>query len=119
MTVIRQREIDHGSSSGHPIRRFLRRSRAWVEQHPRMRWVYRTLVGVLGSTVAVIGLLLVPLPGPGWLIVFLGIAILGTEFPTAHRAAMLLKRILTTVWAWWRSRRERASGGTSTVSAGS
>ncbi|WP_104193736.1 TIGR02611 family protein [Cryobacterium sp. M25] len=119
MTVILQREIGEGRSSAHPIRRFLRRSRAWVDQHPRLRWLYRTVVGVLGSTVAVIGLILVPLPGPGWLVVFLGIAILGTEFPTAHRIAVALKRILTTVWAWWRSRRARASAGGSTASAGS
>ena len=115
MTVNLQRDIDSGRSNAHPIRRFLHRSRAWVDRYPRLRWLYRTLVGVLGSTVAVIGLLLVPLPGPGWLIVFLGIAILGTEFPTAHRLAALLKRILTTVWAWWRSRRARTSTGTSTV----
>ena len=119
MTVTLQRDIASGRSSGHPIRRFLRRSRAWVDRYPRLRWVYRVLVGVLGSTVAVIGLILVPLPGPGWLVVFLGIAILGTEFPAAHRLAVVLKRILTTVWAWWRSRRARASAGTSTASAGS
>lgn len=119
MTVSLQRDLDSAHGSAHPIRRFLRRSRAWVDQYPRLRWIYRTLVGVLGSTVAVIGLMLVPLPGPGWLVVFLGIAILGTEFPTAHRLAVLLKRILTTVWAWWRSRRARASSGRSTASAGS
>ena len=111
MTALRPRDIDSGTGSGHPIRRFLQRSRAWVHQHPRLRWVYRALVGVLGSTVAVLGLILVPLPGPGWLVVFLGITILGTEFPTAHRLAATLKRILTTVWAWVRSRRERASAG--------
>ena len=31
------------------------------------------------------GLVLVPLPGPGWLIVFLGIGIWATEFPWAAR----------------------------------
>ncbi|MFF1632568.1 PGPGW domain-containing protein [Leifsonia sp. NPDC058248] len=32
-------------------------------------------VAVLGGAIAMLGLLLVPLPGPGWLIVFLGLAI--------------------------------------------
>ncbi len=97
-------EIDSGSDPGHPIRRFLRRSRAWVELHPRVRWIYRVLVGLLGAGIIGIGLILVPLPGPGWLIVFLGIAVLGTEFPAAHRVGQFLRRILTRLWAWWRNR---------------
>jgi len=39
-----------------------------------------------GSTVAV-GVLLIPLPGPGTLIVLAGLSILGREFPMARRAA--------------------------------
>ncbi len=40
------------------------------------------------------GVRLVPLPGPGWLIVFLGLAILGTEFAWARRLAAVTKRWL-------------------------
>jgi hypothetical protein len=47
-----------------------------------------------------VGLLLVPLPGPGWLIVFLG-----TEFPSAARFAVYLRRLLIRAWQCWRSRR--------------
>jgi uncharacterized protein (TIGR02611 family) len=97
-------EIDGGSDPGQPIRRMLRRSRAWVELHPRVRWIYRALVGLFGAVIVGVGLILVPLPGPGWLIVFLGIAVLGTEFPAAHRVGQLLRRILTRLWAWWRTR---------------
>ncbi|TFC43149.1 TIGR02611 family protein [Cryobacterium sp. TMT1-21] len=103
-----QREIDQGSGSHHPIRRLLRRCRAWVERYPRIRWLYRLAVGLLGAFVVTLGLLLVPLPGPGWLVVFLGIAILGTEFPAAHRVGVLLRRILTSVWGWWKTRRAAA-----------
>jgi uncharacterized protein (TIGR02611 family) len=85
MSVTLQREIESDSSPRCPIRRLLRRCRAWVERYPRVRWLYRLGVGLLGTVVAVVGLILVPLPGPGWLIVFLGLAILGTEFPAAHR----------------------------------
>ncbi|MBC7442035.1 MAG: TIGR02611 family protein [Ramlibacter sp.] len=106
-----QRDIATGSSSHRPVRRLLHRCRAWVERYPRIRWLYRFTVGILGALVVVIGLLLVPLPGPGWLIVFLGIAILGTEFPAAHRVGALLRRILTAVWAWWKSRRAAARAG--------
>ena len=37
-------------------------------------------IGVLGGLVVILGLILVPYPGPGWLIVFAGLAILSTEF---------------------------------------
>lgn len=47
--------------------------------------VYRAGVATLGLTVIVIGLVLVPLPGPGWLIVFLGVGILASEFHWARR----------------------------------
>ena len=103
MTDTLTREIEIGESPQHPMRRMLRRARAWVERHPRIRFAYRLAVGVLGVTVAIIGLILVPLPGPGWLIVFLGIAILGTEFPAAHRVGQWLKRVLASALARWKS----------------
>ena len=70
-----------------------------------MRVAYRIGVGVLGGAIAVGGLLLVPLPGPGWLVVFLGLAILGTEFAWAKRLAAFTKRQLARFWAWWQARR--------------
>ncbi|TFD55118.1 TIGR02611 family protein [Cryobacterium frigoriphilum] len=97
--------IERGTDPQRPIRRALHRARAWVEKHPHLRWVYRAAVAVLGIVIIVIGILLIPLPGPGWLIVFIGLAALGTEFPAAHRLAALLKRILTRALAWWRQRR--------------
>jgi uncharacterized protein (TIGR02611 family) len=108
MTDTLTREIEIGESSQHPVRRALRRARAWVERHPRIRFAYRLAVGLLGGTVAIVGLILVPLPGPGWLIVFLGIAILGTEFPAAHRVGQWLKRVLAKAlsrWKAWRASR--------------
>lgn len=99
------REIAEGENPDRPIRRMLRAARAWVEKHPRLRTAYRFTVGVFGGGIAVLGLLLVPLPGPGWLIVFLGLAILGTEFSWAHRMAGVLKRMLARFWAWWNARK--------------
>ena len=65
--------------------------------------LYRIGVGVVGSVLVVGGLLLVPLPGPGWLIVILGLAVLATEFERAQR---LLVFVRSTVRAWdrWMSR---------------
>jgi uncharacterized protein (TIGR02611 family) len=35
--------------------------------------------------VLVAGIIMIPYPGPGWLVVFIGLAILGTEFDWARR----------------------------------
>lgn len=56
------------------------------------KWLWRTLVGALGSLVLIVGLLLIPYPGPGWLTVFAGLAILATEFPWARRLLHYSKR---------------------------
>ena len=45
----------------------------------------RVAITIAGFVVVVVGLILVPLPGPGWLIVFAGLAILATEYVWARR----------------------------------
>ncbi|MBP6994658.1 MAG: TIGR02611 family protein [Phycicoccus sp.] len=47
--------------------------------------VYRGIILTLGFTLVGFGLVLVPLPGPGWLMVFLGLAVLASEFEPANR----------------------------------
>lgn len=84
------------------------RFRSWLaRRHPAIRIAYRVLIALLGTVVIVIGLIIVPLPGPGWLIVFGGLAILATEFAWAKRLARWLKRQLATAWAWWKRVRAR------------
>lgn len=47
--------------------------------------IYRCVVGVVGALVLAAGIVAIPYPGPGWLIVFAGLGILATEFAWAHR----------------------------------
>jgi len=49
------------------------------------RHVKRLGIGITGAVVLAIGLIAIPYPGPGWLIVFAGLAILATEFEWARR----------------------------------
>ena len=56
-----------------------------VRRLPFGRQLWQALVGVSGLAVIVIGVILLPLPGPGWLIIFLGLGIWGTEFAWAQR----------------------------------
>ena len=96
-----EHDVAEGERPDRPIRRMLRGIRRGIDRRPVLRRAYR----VLGGVIAVGGLLLVPLPGPGWLVVFLGLAILGTEFAWAKRLAALTKRQLARFWAWWQARR--------------
>jgi uncharacterized protein (TIGR02611 family) len=64
------------------------------------RLTLRIVVGVVGTALVIGGLILVPLPGPGWLIVFAGLAVLATEFAWAHRLLEFGKRTLS-VWTEW------------------
>jgi uncharacterized protein (TIGR02611 family) len=50
---------------------------------PRTR---RLVVALVGSLVVLIGVVMIPYPGPGWLVVFMGFAILSQEFVWARRA---------------------------------
>lgn len=58
---------------------------------------YRITVGVVGALVIALGLLLVPFPGPGWLIVIIGLVILASEFAWARH---LLEFVKAKVRAW-------------------
>ncbi|WP_241156134.1 TIGR02611 family protein [Leucobacter chromiireducens] len=101
------------------IGRFMHRWRERIRRRPWLNVVYRVLVTVLGLAVVVIGLILVPLPGPGWLIVFLGLTLLGSEYSWARRVLGWLRRVLARFWERWnawraarrarREARERAS----------
>ena len=50
-----------------------------------IRLLRRLVVSVAGALVVVIGVVLIPLPGPGTLIVILGLGLLGTEFERPRR----------------------------------
>jgi uncharacterized protein (TIGR02611 family) len=69
---------------------------------------YRVVLGVIGTAVLVAGLLMIPYPGPGWLVVFAGLGILATEFAWAHRVNMFAKRHYQR-WADWLSRQHLAT----------
>jgi uncharacterized protein (TIGR02611 family) len=68
--------------------------------------VWKIGIGLLGTLVLVVGLLLVPLPGPGWAVVFLGLAVWATEFHWAQRllghVRMMLRR-----WTDWARRQSK------------
>jgi len=64
------------------------------------RAVYRIVVALLGVVITLGGLVLVPLPGPGWLIVLAGLAVLSTEFDPARRLLDFARDRLRAWTAW-------------------
>jgi uncharacterized protein (TIGR02611 family) len=71
-----------------------------VRSHPVLGLPYRVFVAVVGVLIVVIGLILVPAPGPGWLIVIAGLGVLSTEFTWARRLLNFTKRCLA-AWTLW------------------
>jgi uncharacterized protein (TIGR02611 family) len=66
--------------------------RRLVARNRGLELAYRIGVGILGFAIIVTGLALIPLPGPGWLIVFGGLAVLSTEFVWAERLLHFARR---------------------------
>ncbi|MEW6002871.1 MAG: PGPGW domain-containing protein [Nitrospirota bacterium] len=55
-----------------------------------LKKVKKIIIGVVGFTVLAIGILLIVLPGPAFIVIPIGLAILATEFAWARR---LLKKV--------------------------
>lgn len=67
------------------------------------RQLRRGLVGLIGGIVVLAGIIMIPYPGPGWLVVFAGLGILSTEFAWAQRVLDFAKTKYDG-WADWVAR---------------
>jgi uncharacterized protein (TIGR02611 family) len=74
--------------------------RARIKRNPTTRRLYRFAVGVVGFAVLALGILAIPAPGPGWAIVFVGLAILASEFEKADRLLGFARRHVH-AWTTW------------------
>ena len=84
----------------HGFRARVRRFRSRVRARPRLNVAYRIGVGVVGTAVLILGIIAIPYPGPGWLIVFAGLGILATEFTWAGRLLRFARGYYDR-WAAW------------------
>ena len=67
----------------------------------------KTGVGIVGGIVLLAGIVMIPYPGPGWATVFVGLAILSTEFEWAKRL-LGYARGKYDAWEAWLGRQNRA-----------
>jgi uncharacterized protein (TIGR02611 family) len=81
-----------------PVVRYARLAaiRARIRANAAMNVIYRGGVFVVGWSIVAVGVAMLVLPGPGWAAIFLGLAILATEFVWAHH-------LLGRVRAWARA----------------
>jgi uncharacterized protein (TIGR02611 family) len=92
------------SSSGFMSRVSAMRDRARSTPAGRITW--RIAVTVLGVAIIVAGIVLLPLPGPGWLIIFAGLGLLATEYEWAARL-LRFARAKVSAWTDWVATRSR------------
>lgn len=78
----------------------IRGFRSRIDGNPTMRSTYRIVIGAVGTIVLIAGIVAIPYPGPGWLIVFAGLGILATEFAWARRVLRYARSKYDTWTAW-------------------
>jgi uncharacterized protein (TIGR02611 family) len=89
------------SDVGTPMRpRALQALRSRVVRLPGGELIWRISIGVIGLLIVVVGAILLPLPGPGWLIIFLGLGLWATEFRWAARLLARARRFVSS-WTRW------------------
>ncbi|WP_433295633.1 TIGR02611 family protein [Actinoplanes sp. CA-030573] len=71
-----------------------------IRAKPTGRLALKIGIGVLGSLVIALGIVLIPFPGPGWAIVILGLAIWAVEFAWAKNLLEFTKRHVK-AWTSW------------------
>lgn len=95
---------------GRKVAGMLRAFRRSVERRPWLDLAYKITLSTIGGAVIIAGIAMLVLPGPGWLTIFLGLGILGTEFRWARRILQWL-RMKVSIWAdrWKAYRASRAA----------
>ena len=70
-------------------------SRIWNVENVKV--VRRVIVSVIGATVLLIGIALLVLPGPAFIVIPVGLAILATEYAWARRWLKKARRLASNV----------------------
>jgi uncharacterized protein (TIGR02611 family) len=84
------------------VKRRWARWRDRLRDRPKLEIGYRIAVALIGLAILGVGILAIPYPGPGWAIVFVGLAILATEFDWARRLLAYTRERYDKVMAWFK-----------------
>lgn len=87
-----------------PRRQRLRTTLELIRANPTGRIALKIFIAVAGALVVTIGIALIPLPGPGWLLVIAGLGIWAVEFHWARRLLAFTRRHVQR-WTRWATSR--------------
>ena len=90
-------EINRDPAASSLLNRIL--SSGWI---PNLKFLKRIVIAIVGFTVLLLGVVMIILPGPAFIIIPLGLAILATEFVWAQR-------LLTKATAYFDKQRQRVA----------
>jgi uncharacterized protein (TIGR02611 family) len=85
------------------VKRRWARWRDSLRKRPAWDFAYRAVVGVVGLAVLAAGIIAIPYPGPGWAVVFVGLAILATEFEWAQRVLRYTRERYDQFMGWFKA----------------
>ena len=88
-------------SRGREERSRYREWRDGIASRPTVDRAYRIAVAAVGTVVLALGILAIPYPGPGWLIVFAGLGILASEFAWAKTVLHWVRARYDTFMEWF------------------
>ena len=77
-----------------PADHFVRKApppESWRGRHPVVRWTLRALKNVIGAALVLVGIPLVPLPGPGFVTILAGLALV--DFPGKRQLELRVLRV--------------------------
>ncbi|MGK5739250.1 TIGR02611 family protein [Micromonospora sp. URMC 103] len=71
-----------------------------IRANPTGRITLKIFIAIAGALVVTVGIALIPLPGPGWLLVIAGLGIWAVEFHWARRLLAFTRRNVQS-WTQW------------------
>jgi uncharacterized protein (TIGR02611 family) len=80
--------------------------RSWVYARPGGAQAWRIGIALSGLVVIIVGIVLLVVPGPGWVVIFAGLGIWATEFAWAKSLLRFVRRTVD-AWAAWLKRQPR------------
>jgi uncharacterized protein (TIGR02611 family) len=75
-----------------------------IRANPTGRVALKIFIAVAGAIVVTVGIALIPLPGPGWLLVIAGLGVWAVEFHWARRLLAFTRRHVH-AWTRWATSR--------------
>ncbi|MGA4843102.1 TIGR02611 family protein [Streptomyces sp. G45] len=84
-----------GEGTAKPEKPFGSRAPEFIKARRALHLSWQVGVFVVGLAVVIVGIIMLPLPGPGWVVIFGGMAIWATEFVWAQLVLRWTKRKVT------------------------